>query len=248
MMQEHKLDVLMLSETKTTSYYSYQSEKYLVILSGNNKDKYAGVGAIIAPHMRPHLLDVLHVSTRLLHLTFRKQGGNIHILGAYAPHSGLDFEEVKVPFWDSLEEHIAKIPRPEPLYLVGDFNVRFQAQHRNDEGVTGPFTSFTYGKGTRYIDHNAQSNRSLCVRTMQLLGMVEAASWITPSPVHHITYKDKAAPPPDWSQFVLDPIPLQQFYTLLHHRMDPDKDVALATASKVRSFLDLLPRRRPHRR
>jgi len=234
-MEEHHLDVLMLSETRTTSYYSYQSEKHLVILSGSQKDKYAGVGAIIAPRVRPHLLDVIQDSTRLLHLVFKQRGGNMHIVGAYAPHSGLDYEEVRAPFWDSLEERIAKIPQPEPIYLVGDFNVRFQAQHKHDEGVTGPHT---YGKGTKYIDHNAQSNRSLCVRTMQLLGMVEAASWITPNPIHHITFKDKAAPPPDWSQFVLDPIPMQQLYSHIESQVQ-DLDLALSVSAAVRSFLEL---------
>ena len=187
--------------------------------------------------------------TRLLHLTFRKQGGNIHILGAYAPHSGLDFEEVKVPFWDSLEEHIAKIPRPEPLYLVGDFNVRFQAQHRNDEGVTGPFTSFTYGKGTRYIDHNAQSNRSLCVRTMQLLGMVEG-SFLDHPPALYIISPTRTRQP---HRRIGRSLYLTQYhYSSSTHSYTTGwiqiRTSALATASKVRSFLDLLPRRRPHRR
>ena len=110
-------------------------------------------------------------------------------------------------------------PQPEPLYVTGDFNVRFQAAHPKDQGVTGPYV---YGKGKRRLDHTASSNRSLCVRTMQLLDMVEIASYKSPNPVHHITYKDKAAPPTDWSQFVLDPLILQQFYHHLTHSMPGD--------------------------
>ena len=53
-MERHRMDVLMLTETKSTSYYSYVSEEHLVILSGNNRDKHAGVGAIITP---PTILD-----------------------------------------------------------------------------------------------------------------------------------------------------------------------------------------------
>ena len=44
MMSEHNLDILILSETKSTFYYSYTSEQHLVIQSGNHKDRYAGVG------------------------------------------------------------------------------------------------------------------------------------------------------------------------------------------------------------
>ena len=121
----------------------------------------------------------------------------------------------------------------EPVYLTGDFNVRFQAQHRNDEGVTGPDT---YGKGSLFIDHTASSNRNLCVQSMNLLDMVEVASYRTPAPVHHITYRDKTAPPPDWSQFVLDPLILQQLYTKLHWELGA---LSLEVASHIRSFLPL---------
>ena len=119
------------------------------------------------------------------------------------------------------------------MYITGDFNVRFQARRKNDEGVTGPFT---YGKGTRYIDRNSSSNRSLCVNTMQRLDMVEVASYRTPDPMHHITYRDKAAPPKDWSQFLLDSLIIQQFYDVLHHQMGAD---SLVVAAKVRSFLEM---------
>ena len=172
LMKEHKLDVLFLTETKSQSYYTYTSEQHLVILSGNHLDMNAGVGAIIHPTIRPHLLDIIQVNPRLLHLSFKKKGGNIHLIGAYAPHAGLPFEEFREPFWDNLEQHLSRIPQPEPIYLTGDFNVRFQAQHKHDQGVTGPYT---YGKGPRYIDHNAECNRSLCVTTMMLNNTVEVA-------------------------------------------------------------------------
>ena len=232
-MKEHDLDVLFLSETKTTSNYSYTSENHLVKLSGTNKDRYAGVGAIIAPRIRPHLLDVIQVNSRIIHLAFKKQGGNVHAIGIYAPHSGLDLEELRQPFWDTLEQHVSRIPQPEPVYITGDFNVRFQARHRNDQGVLCPFV---YGKGPRAIDHNAPSNRSLCVRNMSLLGMVEAASYKTPNLMEQITYREKAAPPKDWSQFVMDPLPLLQVYDKMLHTMG---EQSLKAAAITRSFLDI---------
>ena len=39
MMLEHNLDVVILTETKSTAYYSYTSEQHLVIQSGNYRDK-----------------------------------------------------------------------------------------------------------------------------------------------------------------------------------------------------------------
>ena len=241
LMQSHNLDVVMLSETRSTNYYSYTSEQHLVIMSGNTRDKYAGVGAVIHPRLRPHLADVVQVNNRILHLAFNKQGGRVHVIGTYAPHSGLDFETIREPFWSTLEDTIEKIPQPEPLYVTGDFNVRFQASHPNDLGVTGPFT---YGKGRRYIDHSSSSNRALFIKAMQSLGMQEVASYRTPNPTHHITYRDKTAPPADWSQFVLDPLVLQQFYGKLESIIGPD---AIAASSYIRAFLLEDPLLPPHK-
>ena len=238
LMQTHSIDVLMLTETRSNTYYSYQSEGHLIILSGNKQDRYAGVGAIVAPRLRPHLLDVIQVSSRIIHLAFKLQGGNLHTVGAYAPHSGLDLETVREPFWEQLQDHVSNIPQPEPVVVTGDFNVRFQAKHRNDGHCLGPFV---YGKGPSFIDHSASSNRSLCRSFLQHQNLVEAASYKTPDLLKHITYRDKAAPPSDWSQFVLDPIPLQQIYTKLEARLG---ELALDVSSKVRSYLtneSLLP-------
>ena len=238
LMQTHSIDVLMLTETRSNTYYSYQSEGYLIILSGNKQDRYAGVGAIVAPRLRPHLLDVIQVSSRIIHLAFKLQGGNLHTVGTYAPHSGLDLETVREPFWEQLQDHVSNIPQPEPVVVTGDFNVRFQAKHRNDGHCLGPFV---YGKGPSFIDHSASSNRSLCRSFLQHQNLVEAASYKTPDLLKHITYRDKTAPPSDWSQFVLDPIPLQQFYTKLEARLG---ELALDVSSKVRSYLtneSLLP-------
>ena len=91
------------------------------------------------------------------------------MIGAYGPHSGLDFEECREPFWQQLEEKISKIPQPEPVYITGNFKVRFQAAYKHDDGATGPFT---YGKGSQFMDHNSSFNRSLCIQAMKISNMV----------------------------------------------------------------------------
>ena len=108
LMQKQEIDVLFLTETKSTQYYTYTSEQYLVVLSGNNKDQYAGVGAIISPRIRPFLADVVQHNSRILHLMFKKKGGNIHALGCYAPHSGHDLDTVRQPFWENSSKSLTK--------------------------------------------------------------------------------------------------------------------------------------------
>ena len=83
LMREHKLDVLFLTETKSHSYYTYTSEQHLVVLSGNHFGKNAGVGAIVHSTIRPHLLDIIQVNPRILQLSFKKNGGNVHMIGAH---------------------------------------------------------------------------------------------------------------------------------------------------------------------
>ena len=72
--QEHKVDILLFSETKKKQYYSDQSEQHLVILSGNNRDPNARVRAIIAPHLRPHLADVIQVNPNNYPMDSQRKG------------------------------------------------------------------------------------------------------------------------------------------------------------------------------
>ena len=106
LMKEHNLGLLILTETKSTQYYSYNSEGYLIVLSGTCKDKYGGVGAIVAPWMRPALLDVLQVSNRIIQLSFKKGEAIFmssvhmyHILAWFLKRSGTHIGKVLRPNW-----------------------------------------------------------------------------------------------------------------------------------------------------
>ena len=124
LISSHNLDAMILKEIRSTNYYSYISEQHLVIISGNTRDKYAGVGVVIHPKIRSHLADVVQISNRiqskfLIEFPFYpslKKG--IDIMGRYAPHSGLVLETIREPFWNKLEEILEKIPQPESLYII----------------------------------------------------------------------------------------------------------------------------------
>ena len=66
--------------------------------------------------------------------------------------------------------------------------------------------------------------------------MVEVASYITPNFKQQIIYRDKAAPPSNWEQFVLDPLVTQQFYETMQK---PFGEETLSVASNIRSYLEL---------
>ena len=70
---------------------------------------------------------------------------------------------------------------------------------------------------------------------MKLNDLVEVASFRTPNMLQQITYRDKAAPPKDWSQFLLEAFILQQVYDKLHYSIG---EASIAVAANVRSFLE----------
>ena len=53
MMSKQSLEVLSLTETKSTSYYTYNSHSHLFILNGSPHDKYGGVAAMSRPGIPP---------------------------------------------------------------------------------------------------------------------------------------------------------------------------------------------------
>ena len=72
--------------------------------------------------------------------------------------------------------------------------------------------------------------------------MVEVASYKTPKMIQQVTYKDKPAPPTDWSQFVMDPLVQQQFYGVVASKCSGQ---ATQLAFRIRNFPDLPPLLQP---
>ena len=107
--------------------------------------------------------------------------------------------------------------------------------HSCDQGVLGPYT---YSKGRLAIDHTATCNRSLRVQLLKQNNMLEVASYKTPYPVHqivhHITYRDQAAPLSAWSQCLLDPTDVLQFSSNLQRNNGMG---TIDTATHIRSLL-----------
>ena len=54
-MIDKSIHIMILTETRNHSYYTYNSQGYLWILNGNNQDKYAGVTAVVSPTSDPLL-------------------------------------------------------------------------------------------------------------------------------------------------------------------------------------------------
>ena len=203
LIQEKQLHVLFLTETHAKSYYTFQSEAHLFIVNGNAKDKWSGVTAVLTPKIIPHLKTVIQHSPRILEIVLACRSGDVHLFGVYAPHDKSDDEVRKAPFWQKLEDAIAKIPQPEPYYVLDDFNVRLQGRFLSEHNILGPHV---YGKGLEAIKQQQGSNRHYYTQLLQGNAGVDVLSFKQPNLLKHVTYRDKHPPPESWNQFILDPL------------------------------------------
>ena len=230
------LDLLFLTEiAHSQSYYQFRSEGYFFISNGNKKDKYAGVSAVIAPSMMPFLKEINQHSARCIQVTFASSSGDIHFIGVYAPHNKHDVEQVKRPSWQTLDHVLKKIPLPEPVYVLGDFNVRLQGRRKGEEHIIGPHV---YGLGKLHIRNEDGSNRQLYSSLLDQNDCVDALTFKQPNLFHHITYRDKNPPPKTWSSFVLDPLGWTQLWDQFHSLPQPE-ELNIQTAARIRNFLTL---------
>lgn len=233
LMVDQNLDILFLTETRSTSYHSFQSGGFLFIINGSHQDKFAGVSAVLSPQTRSHLKCVQQISPRLLHLVLRAHSGDHHFIGAYAPHAGLDFHRVREPFWVDLEKLLSCIPMPQPVFILGDFNIRLQGRRHTEGEILGPFV---FGKGKQFANTEATSNRTLYLNFLQQNEACDVMTHKTGNPLHQISFKDKAPPPIEWSQFIFDPLVMQQVYAKFQTTFGDD---ALEIAYTIRSYLNL---------
>ncbi|CAE7830803.1 rnhA [Symbiodinium sp. CCMP2592] len=242
LMTKYGLDVLILTETRSKSYYSYNSQGYQFIVNGSTKDPYAGVTTIIAPHIRPYIHDVVQHSPRLNQITIACREGKTHVIGAYAPHNKMD-TTLKHTFWDALEDIFSATPLPEPTFIIGDMNVRLQGRSSQETQELGPHV---YGKGRQFAQRKPEDNRTLYMNMLTGHSAVDVMTFKTPNLKHHITYRDKSPPPPDWSGFVTDPLGWLHLYDRIQTLPTPETD-RLNIASNIRSFVtaDPLPSSAP---
>ena len=164
----------MLTETRITSYCSCYSEAHWYF--------FREVGQVCRCRCScftqgPNSLDGC-LSTFLQDhpSSLHRHGGNVHTLGTCGPHSGLDLESERPPF----SELLPGLPYLQDSSTRDGLLHRYQAEYPHDKGVAGSYVS---GKFNRYVDHSANSNRGNRRYHMKQLGIVEAASYKTSTPI-----------------------------------------------------------------
>ena len=178
-MKEHQIDLLALQETKQKHNSLETLEGYTIYFSatpnmnlmtqrrGNQTTEHHGVGFIVAPSLKGHIIDCTPINERIMEIKIEAKGMNYTFINAYAPHSARPANE-KQMFWNKLESRCNQIQRKSPTYIIGDFNARLYGRQISEHDIMGPFI---FGPGTLALSqmtHDMMENRQNMVDFLQI--------------------------------------------------------------------------------
>ena len=153
-----RLDVSIaaLQETRLASSGCLKEENFTFFWKGKEPEEplLYGVGFAV----KNSLLDSVEPPTggneRILSIRLATAAGFAHIFSIYAPTLGAS-EDIKEHFYDEFDSLIGKIPKVEPLILLGDFNARVGSDHQSWPSCIGHH-------GTGRMNDNGQRLLELC--------------------------------------------------------------------------------------
>lgn len=144
-MKHKQIQLLCIQETHGTVVDSFVKDGYVFYLSGQDKDSHAGVGFIVSPQLRPHILGLKPLNSRIAVLRISASPRSIQVFSIYAP-SQLPSEigSVQAP----LENEFPSTSQYFSI-IMGEFNARLTSNIVQDfEDVEPPFGPCLYGKPT----------------------------------------------------------------------------------------------------
>lgn len=167
--QKYSIDILCLQKTHRSKLDYYLTDNgFLIILSGSatGDSEFAGVGYMVSPWMRRHVVSFCQFSPRMASLKIRIQGGKMVVVSAYAPHSKYLLSK-RQPFYQQLAEFVHSLSAHVPKLIYGDMNSRLYQRQPGEEEYFGPYI-FSNGD----IEIKADSNRNLLLELCSNLKMM----------------------------------------------------------------------------
>ncbi|KAI8479746.1 hypothetical protein Bbelb_425490 [Branchiostoma belcheri] len=150
------IDICALSETRLSDSGYIREEEYTVFWRGlaAQERRLYGVGFAIKNSLLPFTDTPVSTNERLMSLKINTCSGPVHLISAYAPTLQAS-DDVKDSFYDLLRNILVKIPRKQPVYVLGDFNARVGSDH-----ASWPRQIGTHGIGK--VNENGQRVLELC--------------------------------------------------------------------------------------
>ena len=141
-MKRHKIDIVMMQETHDEMSHHYLKSGFQIYLSGTFGHSHAGVGFVIAPHVRPFVYNFIACSSRVCSVHIRSQPRAVHLTNFYAPSQMQAVEadtQRKEDFWaEATDFYLHHFDENVPFFAAGDLNARFYTQGLEVTDRIGP--------------------------------------------------------------------------------------------------------------
>lgn len=139
-LKKHKVDICALSETKMRGSGLYKYCNYILIYSGEKKNKRtnSGVGIVIHEKYEDLLRDISYISDRILRVILNVNNSCFHIFSIYIPSVSRPQHEI-IDFFNMLQQEVDQIPTSDKIIILGDMNARigkeviYAVKHRFNE-------------------------------------------------------------------------------------------------------------------
>nr|XP_016504330.1 PREDICTED: craniofacial development protein 2-like [Nicotiana tabacum] len=119
-LQKRKINIACVQETRWVRSRARNADGYKLWYSGVHRGKNE-VGILVDSHLRESVVEVRRVNDRLMTIKLVVGECTLNVVSAYAPQVGLD-EEIKMHFWEGLDDIVRSIPPSERLFIGGNFN------------------------------------------------------------------------------------------------------------------------------
>lgn len=140
-MRNHSIDIICIQETRKINSDHYDTDSgYAVYLSGSSSvhREWAGVGFIVSPYFKHHIVGFNPWCNRICTLKMRVVGGTCCIFSLLAPHNLKPLAD-RTRFYDDLAAHVQGCPASASKYFLGDFNARIGQRRAGEEQVLGDY-------------------------------------------------------------------------------------------------------------
>ena len=136
--KEHKVDIVVMTETKKKGHGSENYGDYDLFYSGVPKDQRArqGVAIMMRKSLRRFVVNWEAVNQRIIKMNLNLYGHKITLFGVYGVNDDATVA-VKDQFFEDLNEEITKVAAGREVIVMGDLNSR--TGRRVNCKVVGPF-------------------------------------------------------------------------------------------------------------
>ena len=181
-LERYSIDICCISETKLKGKGEICKGRWKLLHSGVQLGpKTHGVGIAINGKASKSMIDVKHISERLMVATFCLAKHKLHVVSVYAPTEDKE-EVIKELFYTQLQTLLDDIPKRDMLMIGGDFNAQLGGQDRSAwDGALGKFClgSRVTDNGTRLLSFCA-ANQLVVRNTFFQQKRIHLATWVGP--------------------------------------------------------------------